>query len=1154
MTPNRAAGAGLEYRLLGTIEVRAGGVPLELGPPKQRAVLAVLLLAAGRTVSDRRIVSAVWGADPPGSVASSLQAYVSNLRRLLRGPGGASPIRRSGAGYALDVRDAVVDVAEFVAAADEADAAVAGQEWPRVVVAAERALTLWRGDVLADLGVAPWIRGEAAPLEERRAACADQLVVGLLGAGDLSRAVAESVRCCAAHPLRERAHELSAVALHRQGRTVDALAVLRAFRRRLADEAGLEPGPAVRELETALLRQEPTTAWPGDGAASRGTPSASGSGALRDHGTPFVGRSREIGLTGEVIGVPGAPGVRWLVYAGPPGIGKSRLADVVAERWSAAGGRVVATRCPEDDGTPPWWPIRRLLAQLGVDPAEVLSTRPGDDVDGARFAVYERVSDALTAVPEPTLLVVDDVQWADAASLRLLAHLADALRGDGLAVVLTVRTGVGGDDLRRLLAAVARCPRGRHVDVAPLTPVEVGVLASEIAGEDVGADEAARIADRTGGNPFFVTEYARLPRAERDAGGVPAAVSAVLGRRLAALDTVTLSVLRTAAVLGEEIDTGLLIAVTGLPADDVADHLDEAADEHVIGTRANGRGCAFVHALVRDEILAGISDLRRRRLHARVAAAIGENAAGDDIARRAGHLRAALPLVDEETVVDACRAAALRAEAEVNSEAAADWWEAALEALDRVPGADVGRRDALVEARLAALARAGRWQLVLDAVGEGLVDGIRRGRVDSVGRLAATLLRTAGAWPWVSTDADPEVLRTRLAGVEPRCLDVPAAHARVLAAMAVGAYYDPDESVRDEFSRRAVAIAESCGDVEVLADVLLGRALTLAGVAAGARESLAVLDRFAMLDRRMPPLDGVMRDNLLSNVCFTLGDVEASQRHQRAGVTGADALRLPVYRVQLRWVDAAAAQWRGTLPEARRRYREANDVHRKTEMYLMGVHTNAKIAVRWAEGRLDLVDDIDDLTPSLRLLGRTVLAAGRGDAAAADALVAEQLDDLGPRIWTSHAQLTLLGHIAADLGLRRHADRLYEELEPYSGLIANIGQVGEFGPIDLVLARLAALRGDVPDARRLLRRAVDLAERTGGRTAALWCRWVAATLSAADVSPEAADAEFAAIIGVAEVLGATGIAAAARNAAGGSDEVGAGVARSDQAQANRSTT
>jgi predicted ATPase len=239
---------------------------------------------------------------------------------------------------------------------------------------------------------------------------------------------------------------------------------------------------------------------------------------------------------------------------------------------------------------------------------------PHADPDTARFQVYERIQGLLESVSDVRAVVVDDVQWADSASTSCLAYIAGALRDHPIAIVVTVRDGEHTPELGRLLGTVARGARNRHVQVPALSSSDVAALATQVADEVVTPSDAATLAERTGGNPFFVCEYARLPRDEREGNDIPVAVKSVLDRRLAGLDPAVLQMLRTAAVVGDAVDVAVLAKATRLDIDTLADYLDEAADERIVVPSRTGDGYAFAHGLLREQLIASMPALRRQRL------------------------------------------------------------------------------------------------------------------------------------------------------------------------------------------------------------------------------------------------------------------------------------------------------------------------------------------------------------------------------------------------------------------------------------------------------------------------------------------------------------------------------------------------------------
>jgi DNA-binding SARP family transcriptional activator len=239
----------IEFRILGSVEARAGGSRLDLGGPRQRSVLAVLLLHTGQVVPVSALIDAVWGGEPPETAVNLLQGYVSDLRKAL----GRDVIATRGRGYAMEVEPSAVDLHRF-----EQLVAEAGAGAPEVAVDRLRsALALWRGPPFADLAEEPFARAAAPRLEELRLAALERRIEADLAVGRDAQLVGELEQIAREHPLREHPRELLMLALYRCGRQAEALDVYRAARRALVDQLGIEPGRALRELEQAILRQDP---------------------------------------------------------------------------------------------------------------------------------------------------------------------------------------------------------------------------------------------------------------------------------------------------------------------------------------------------------------------------------------------------------------------------------------------------------------------------------------------------------------------------------------------------------------------------------------------------------------------------------------------------------------------------------------------------------------------------------------------------------------------------------------------------------------------------------------------------------------------------------------------------------------------------------
>jgi DNA-binding response OmpR family regulator len=255
----------IEFRLLGQVEVWRDGNRVEMGGPKQRAVLTALLVRAGRVVSLDQLIDDLWPVDPPARAAATVQVFVSNLRRALEPdrPRGtpASLLVTSTPGYVLRAEPGAIDAHEFVRLAEEGRLALDDDDPELAAELLARAGALWRGAALADVVDAPFAQAEAARLEELRLCCAEDRVDAELSLGRHTAVVAELEQRVSEYPLRERPRAQLMLALYRSGRQADALATYQAGRRVLRDELGLEPGAPLKALQHAVLCHDADLAW-----------------------------------------------------------------------------------------------------------------------------------------------------------------------------------------------------------------------------------------------------------------------------------------------------------------------------------------------------------------------------------------------------------------------------------------------------------------------------------------------------------------------------------------------------------------------------------------------------------------------------------------------------------------------------------------------------------------------------------------------------------------------------------------------------------------------------------------------------------------------------------------------------------------------------
>ena len=311
----------IEFRVLGSLEVVEQDGPLALGAPKQRALLAVLVMHRGEPVSTERLIDEIWGEQPPATANKIVQGYVSNLRRVL---GDGSLVTR-GHGYLLQAEPGQTDVGRFESLLGEGRRALVGGDPGRAAAQLGEALALWRGAPLADFAYEPFAQAEIARLEELRLVAVEERIEAALALGDHARLVGELEALVREHPLRERLRGQLMLALYRSGRQADALEVYRQTSELLRDELGLEPSPQLRELERSILNQDTAVDPPVRVAPA---PPAN----LPVPATAFVGRRHELA---ELAALVQARGSRLLTLTGAGGSGKTRLALRVAETCAA---------------------------------------------------------------------------------------------------------------------------------------------------------------------------------------------------------------------------------------------------------------------------------------------------------------------------------------------------------------------------------------------------------------------------------------------------------------------------------------------------------------------------------------------------------------------------------------------------------------------------------------------------------------------------------------------------------------------------------------------------------------------------------------------------------------------------------------------------
>jgi predicted ATPase/DNA-binding SARP family transcriptional activator len=317
----------VEFRVLGALEVHSRGQVHRPGSAKQRRLLTALLIEPRKVVTTERLVELLWGDDPPPSARNSLQTYVARVRGALRRWGSSAGVTTHAAGYALDVEPDQVDSVRFERLLTFARA---GTDAAQKVAVLDEALGLWRGPAFVDLASTDAGRGVSLRLEELWLAAAQIRVDALLELGRYAEAVADLEAAVAAQPLQERPHEQLVRALAASGRTAEALERARAYRRRLADEVGLDPSPRLAAVEQDVRRQAPAVAP----AAPQPAPSVAPAHRAPRYATSLVGRDDDLARVNAAL-----EQARLVTVTGPGGVGKTRLALAVADARSSGAAQ-----------------------------------------------------------------------------------------------------------------------------------------------------------------------------------------------------------------------------------------------------------------------------------------------------------------------------------------------------------------------------------------------------------------------------------------------------------------------------------------------------------------------------------------------------------------------------------------------------------------------------------------------------------------------------------------------------------------------------------------------------------------------------------------------------------------------------------------------
>lgn len=628
----------LQLKLLGGFHAARGDEPLRtLDPPRLQGLLACLAIRCGIPQQRHRLAFTFWPDSTEAQARTNLRQLLHRLRHALPDHERFIQSDRRAVFWRPEA-PAVVDTIQLEAAWRQVDAARERGDSDRAIVAARRAAGLYGGDLLPEC-YEEWIEADRRRLKERTRAGLIHLIDLLESRRRYAEALPHVDTLLRIDPLREESHRTRIRLYALTGEPALAARAYEECAAMLERETGRGPSPETRALKERV--------------APAGT-------VVID--TPATGSRTEltvIGRHGEWRSLVGA----WkrsaageshvMLVRGEAGIGKSRLAEALVEWAERQGVCTARSRCYMAEGLLPYGPItqwlrgglrsrleridavwRRELARLLPELAEKPSREEGAE-PWRRTRLFEALARAAIADGEPTLLLLDDLQWCDGDSLELLHYLLRYDRSARILVLATLRTGEPGAD-PRLPSWVLQLREQELIAELPLHPLsaeETAALAREVAGTPIDADRLSSLYDETEGNPLFTVETvrswngpsSRLPTGW-DAPSLPAKVRWVIQGRLEQLSREAGELVGVAAVIGREFSLPVLRRAAG-GGSGVVRSLDELVERHIVQERSE-RVYDFTHDKIREVAYARLSSVRRTWLHGQVANAL-ESTSGE---------------------------------------------------------------------------------------------------------------------------------------------------------------------------------------------------------------------------------------------------------------------------------------------------------------------------------------------------------------------------------------------------------------------------------------------------------------------------------------------------------------------------------------------
>lgn len=763
---------------------------------------------------------------------------------------------------------------------------------------------------------------------------------------------------------------------------------------------------------------------------------------------------------------------------GEPGIGKSRLCAEVAALARERGARVVIGRCTQDDGAPPLWPWRAVLRGLGHD----LDVSADDD-EGASFRTWEGVVDTILRECARDLLVVvlDDLHWADPATLRVLRLLLESADAGRLLVVLTWRThpepvGALGD----LAEALSR-HHSTRLTLSGLAVEDVASLLESVTHHEPTPRQATLLAERTDGNPFFLVEFARLATATGDLDGLladrvpPGAVHEVVRRRLERLPEQASTLVQWASVVGRGFDLDLLTAASGTGPDLALDLMEPAVEAGLI--RETGVGeWRFGHALVRDTAYAKLGATRAARAHARLAQLLsGVPGRETEVARHwlaAGsrHARSAWT---------ACVEAARSARAVHAHEQAAVLLADAVTAHGQDPLGTGPERYALLMALAGAHLAGGDSASLLDAIQPAMRVADEIGDIELLA-VAASTVAVDALW---QSGGHGEAHESIIAALRRALAELPvtdsAVRCRALLALASETYYSTPFEERAALVDSGVDMAQRLGDIQLMIDARLVGFVALWQPATVLRRVTLAREALAIAAEHGPDRARAVAATLLAVGLGEAGEAAEMWRVAEQAREHSERLRLSYPLLVLDSLEIAWLAMSERVVEMHARQEHLRELIGRHPVHEAGdALDSAQLSMDVWTGSLDA--RLDDALAALRreplpiaaVIGQLLVRAGRLDEAR-DLLPAAH-EAMSAQMFLTLLNWAAAAEMACALGDSSLGADAYAHLAPLAGFAVCGGAGFAMGPVDAFLALAACSVGAGDLAHEHAARAEDL--------------------------------------------------------------------------------